>query len=68
MRIPSPPLSAATKTDTWKDDTVFEQDSFELLENILEEAGELNERVPYDKLVTTEFSQEGGKVNRNTRT
>ena len=47
--------------DTWKDDTVFEQDSFELLENILEEAGELNERVPYDKLVTTEFSQEAAK-------
>ena len=47
--------------DTWKDDTVFEQDSFELLENILEEAGELNERVPYEKLVTTEFSQEAAK-------
>lgn len=47
--------------DTWKADTVFEKDSFELLENILEEAGELNERVPYDKLVTTEFSQKAVK-------
>lgn len=47
--------------DTWKGDTVFEKDSFELLENILEEAGELNERVPYDKLVTTEFSQKAAK-------
>ncbi|WP_373263272.1 ABC transporter substrate-binding protein [Hungatella hathewayi] len=47
--------------DTWKGDTVFEKDSFELLENILEEAGELNERVPYEKLVTTEFSQEAAK-------
>lgn len=47
--------------DTWKGDTVFEKDSFELLENILEEAGELNERVPYDKLVTTKFSQEAAK-------
>lgn len=47
--------------DTWKGDTVFEKDSFELLENILEEAGELNERVPYEKLVTTEFSQEATK-------
>ena len=47
--------------DTWKGDTVFEKDSFELLENILEEAGELNERVAYDKLVTTEFSQEAAK-------
>lgn len=47
--------------DTWKNDTIFEQDSFELLENILEEAGELNERVPYDKLVTTEFSEAAAK-------
>lgn len=47
--------------DTWKGDTVFEKESFELLENILEEVGELNERVPYDKLVTTEFSQEAAK-------
>ena len=43
--------------DTWKEDTVFEQESFDLLQNILEEAGELDERVPYADLVTTEFSE-----------
>lgn len=43
--------------DTWKADTIFEQDSFELLQNILEEAGQLNQRVPYDDLVTTDFSE-----------
>lgn len=43
--------------DTWKNDTIFERDSFELLENILEEAGELKERVPYENLVTTTFSE-----------
>lgn len=42
--------------DTWKDDTVFEKDSFELLQNILEEAGELDHRVPYEDLVTTEYA------------
>ena len=47
--------------DTWKDDTVFEKESFELLENILEEAGELPERVPYEDLVTTEFAEQAGK-------
>ena len=47
--------------DTWKGDTVFEKDSFELLENILEEAGELNERVPYEKLVSTQFSEKAAK-------
>lgn len=43
--------------DTWKDNLNFEKDSFTLLQNILEEAGELEKRVPYDDLVTTEFSQ-----------
>ncbi len=43
--------------DTWKEDTVFQKDSFDLLQNILEEAGELPARVPYEDLVTTEFSK-----------
>ena len=42
-------------------DTVIEQDSFDLLQNILEEAGELPKRVPYEDLVTTEFSKEALK-------
>lgn len=41
--------------DTWKDNLVFEEESFDLLQNILEEAGELKERVPYKQLVTTDF-------------
>ena len=43
--------------DTWKGNTVFEKESFELLENILEEAGELDTRVPYEDLVNTEFAK-----------
>ncbi len=43
--------------DTWKEDTIFEKESFDLLQNILEEAGELPARVPYEDLVTTEFSK-----------
>ena len=42
--------------DTWKADTVFEENSFDLLQNILAEAGELPEKVSYADLVTTEFS------------
>ena len=37
--------------DTWKDNLVFEQDSFELLQDILESAGELSERVDYEQLM-----------------
>ncbi len=43
--------------DTWKEDTIFAKESFDLLQNILEEAGELEKRVPYEDLVTTEFSE-----------
>lgn len=43
--------------DTWKDNLVFEKESFELLQDILEEAGELEKRAPYEDLVTTEFAE-----------
>ena len=42
--------------DTWKADLIFEKESFELLEDILEDAGELNEHVSYEDLVTTEYA------------
>lgn len=43
--------------ESWKGNTIFEEDSFTLLQNILEEAGELSERVPYEDLVNTEYSK-----------
>lgn len=43
--------------DTWKSDLIFSEDSFTLLENILEEAGELDGRVPYADLVDTSFAE-----------
>lgn len=43
--------------DTWKTDLIFEEEAFTLLQNILEEAGELSSRVPYTDLVTTDFAK-----------
>ena len=43
--------------DTWKENLVFGQDGFELLQDILEDAGELKERTPYAELVNTEFAK-----------
>ena len=43
--------------DTWKENLVFGQEGFELLQDILEDAGELKERTPYEELVNTEFAQ-----------
>ena len=47
--------------DTWKEKLIFEQESFELLEDILDSAGELEERVPYEELVTTEFAEQAAE-------
>ena len=47
--------------DTWKDNLVFEKESFELLQDILEEAGELTKRTPYEELVTKEFAETAAK-------
>lgn len=43
--------------DTWKENLIFEQESFELLQDILEDAGELDQRVKYENLVTTEYAK-----------
>lgn len=43
--------------DTWKDNLIFEQDSFDLLQDILIDADELDHRVPYDSLVTTTYAE-----------
>ena len=47
--------------DTWKSNLIFEKESFELLEEILEDAGELNERVAYEDLVTTEYAEKAAE-------
>ncbi|MBR5248707.1 MAG: ABC transporter substrate-binding protein [Lachnospiraceae bacterium] len=44
--------------DTWKDNLIFEEDAFTLLQNILEESKVLEKRVPYEDLVTTVFAKE----------
>lgn len=43
--------------DTWKTDLIFKEESFDLLQDILEDAGELSERAPYEDLVTTDFAE-----------
>lgn len=47
--------------DTWKDNLIFEEQSFNLLQDILEDAGELTKRTPYEDLVTTEYAEKAAK-------
>jgi len=47
--------------DTWKGDTVFEESSYDLLLNILEESGVIESRPEYGKIVTTTYSENAKK-------
>ena len=43
--------------DTWKNNLIFNEESFQLLQDILQDAGELSRRTEYTDLVTTSFAQ-----------
>ncbi|HIT72140.1 MAG TPA: ABC transporter substrate-binding protein [Candidatus Fimicola cottocaccae] len=43
--------------DTWKTKPQIDEDGFELIQDIMEEGGELSKRVPYNDIVVTDFSE-----------
>lgn len=47
--------------ETWKKNLIFEEESFELLQNILMTANQITDRVPYNTLVTTDFATKAEK-------
>ncbi len=47
--------------DTWKQDLIFKGDSFDLLLDILTDAGQIKEKAPYADLVNTSFAEEAAK-------
>lgn len=48
--------------DTWKDSLVFEEDAFDLLQDVLDSAGQLSERVDYEELVITEYAENAAEL------
>ena len=49
------------RQDTWKENLVFEEDAFSLLQNILQDAGVLEKQVPYEDLVTKDFAKKAAE-------
>lgn len=49
--------------DTWKTDLIFEEESFDLLQDILDSAGELSKRALYDDLVITDFAEKAVRTH-----
>jgi NitT/TauT family transport system substrate-binding protein len=43
--------------ETWCENPVFEEEAFDLLQDILSTAGELEEYAPYEDLVTTDYAK-----------
>jgi len=47
--------------DAWNTDPILKQNSFDLLQEVMQTAGELNEKVPYEKLSDTSFAEKAIK-------
>lgn len=47
--------------DTWKTNPIFEENSLNLIEDIMENGNELEKRVPYSDLITTDFAEKAVK-------
>ncbi|MDF2547973.1 ABC transporter substrate-binding protein [Anaerosolibacter sp.] len=48
--------------DTWKPDLVLTEDGLNHMMDIMEQAGELDKRAPYNEIVTTKFAEEAMKT------
>lgn len=47
--------------DVWNDTPVLKEESFNLLQTVISEAGELKQKAPYDKIVNNTFANEAIK-------
>lgn len=47
--------------DTWKKDLIFSEEAFDLLQDILDDSGELEKRAPYEDLVNTEYAMKAAE-------
>ncbi|AUG58307.1 ABC transporter substrate-binding protein [Acetivibrio saccincola] len=45
------------ENDAWCSDPVMKKEAFELLQEVMKEAGELTKEVPYENIVNTEFAK-----------
>lgn len=47
--------------DAWNDTPVLKQESFDKLQEVMSEAGELTQKAPYDKIVNNKYAEEAIK-------
>lgn len=54
-------LNRYMEQDTYKENPVFDEDGYDLLQEILDEAGELKEKVPFETLVDNQYAEKALK-------
>ena len=54
-------LQSYKDIDAWKTTPVMKEESFELLQTVMEEAGELAEKAPFDKIVNNSYAEKVSK-------
>lgn len=54
-------LQSYKDIDAWKTTPVMKEESFELLQTVMEEAGELSEKAPFDKIVNNSYAEKAMK-------
>lgn len=47
--------------DAWNKDPILKKESLDLLQNVIQTAGELKKPAPYEKVVNTKFAEEAVK-------
>lgn len=51
-------LQSYIDIDAWNEDPILKEESYNLLQTVMEEAGELKERAPYEKVVNNSYAKE----------
>lgn len=50
-------LQSYIDIDAWNENPVLTEESYNLLQTVMEEAGELKQRAPYDKVINNQFAE-----------
>jgi len=54
-------LNRYKEIDVWSSTPYITQDGFDLLQTIIQDAGELKQKAPYDKIINNNFANEAIK-------
>lgn len=54
-------LQSYKDIDAWKTDPIMKEESYNLLQTVMEEAGELKQRAPFDKVINNSYAEKAAK-------